>query len=73
VTSRAYVPPKMQGTANVTAGAYLSGQVNTNDQTQRGNMVIMKVRDKTLEIYSESNDFAKDFNDVVLGSLTFVP
>jgi hypothetical protein len=73
LTSRAYIPPKMQGAANVTAGVYLSGQINSNDQTQRGNMVVLKVRDKTLEIYSESNTFADDFNKTILGSLVFNP
>ena len=72
-TAKAYMPPKLQGVANVVAGTYLTGQVNNQDQTQRGNMVIMKVRDKTLEIYSESTTFAADFNNTVLGSLTFVP
>jgi hypothetical protein len=73
LTAKAYVPPKMQGAANVTAGTYLSGQINPQDQTQIGNMVIIKVRDKTLEIYSESAAFADDFNNTVLSSLTFVP
>jgi hypothetical protein len=73
ITAKAYVPPKMQGTANVTAGTYLSGQVNPSDPTQRGNMVVLKVRDKTLEIYTESNTYADDFNKTVLGSLTFAP
>lgn len=73
VTAKAYVPPKMQGAANVTAGTYLSGQINSQDQTQQGNMVVIKVRDKTLEIYSESAAYANDFNNIVLASLTFVP
>ena len=73
VTARAYVPPKMQGVTNVVAGTYLSGQINPQDQTQQGNMVIIKVRDKTLQIYSESNQFSSDFNNTVLASLTFVP
>lgn len=73
ITARAYVPPKLQGVANVTAGTYLTGQINDEDQTQRGTMVVMKVRDKTLQIYSESNSFAGDFNNIVLASLTFVP
>lgn len=72
-TAKAYVPPKMQGVANVTAGTYLSGRVNPQDQTQKGNMLIIKVRDKTLEIYSESANYANDFNNTVLGSLAFVP
>lgn len=73
VTARAYLPPKMQGVANVTAGTYLSGQINSQDQTQKGNMLIIKVRDKTLQISTESNNFSADFNDTVLGSLTFNP
>lgn len=73
VTARAYVPPKLQGAANVTAGTYLSGQVNDQDTSQLGNMVVLKVRDKTLKIYSESDTFANDFNNVVLASLTFAP
>jgi hypothetical protein len=73
VTSKAYVPPKLQGTANVAAGSYLSGQINSQDQTQNGNMLVMKVRDKTLEIYSESTTFAADFNNTVLSGLSFAP
>jgi hypothetical protein len=73
MTARAYVPPKLQGIANATAGTYLTGKINDQDQTQRGSMVVMKVRDKTLEIYSESDSFANDFNNIVLPSLTFVP
>jgi hypothetical protein len=36
-------------------------------------MVIIKVRDKTLEIYSESADYQDDFNNIVLASLSFAP
>jgi cytoskeletal protein RodZ len=72
-TSKAYVPPKMQGNPNVTSGLYLTGQINPSDQTQRGNMVIMKVRDKTLEISTQSLSYANDFNSIILSSLTFVP
>lgn len=73
VTAKAYVPPKMQGLANVLAGTYISGQINQQDQTQTGNMLIIGVRDKTLEIYSESNQFTDDFNNIVLASLSFKP
>jgi hypothetical protein len=73
VTAKAYVPPKLQGVANVTAGTYLSGQINNQDQTQRGSMVAIRVRDKTLEIYTESADFLSDFNNTILASLTFAP
>lgn len=71
--SKAYLPPKLKGVANVTAGVYLSGQVNSQDQTQKGYMVVIKVRDKTLEIYTESADYQNDFNNIVLASLSFAP
>lgn len=70
---KAYVPPKMQGAANVTAGSYLSGEINTQNQGQRGNMLVIKVRDKTLKVSTESPEFAADFNKIVLESLTFAP
>jgi hypothetical protein len=73
VTASAYIPPKMQGVPNVVAGTYVKGQINQQDQTQRGSLVIIKVRDKTLQIYSESSQFSSDFNNTVLASLTFVP
>lgn len=73
VTSKAYVPPKLAGAANVTPGVYLSGQINNSDPTQNGDMVIIKVRDKTLQIYTESQDFKDDFNNVILAGLAFAP
>lgn len=66
----AYVPPKMVGIANVQPGTRLDGALG-RDIT--GSMVIIKVRDKTLQIYTQSNDYLKDFNETVLASLTFAP
>jgi hypothetical protein len=51
----------------------MSGQVNNQDQTQRGTLLAIKVRDKTLQIYTEAADFSKDFNNTVLATLTFAP
>ncbi|HET7827754.1 MAG TPA: hypothetical protein VFK97_02720 [Candidatus Saccharimonadales bacterium] len=73
VTARAYVPPKLNGVANVQAGSLLSGTINPGAQTQHGAMLVIKVRDKTLEISTESNDFLNDFNNIVLASLSFAP
>ncbi len=73
LTAKAYVPPKLNGIPNVTAGTYLSGQVNPSDPTQNGNMLVIKVRDKTLKVYTESQEFQSDFNNTVLASLTFAP
>ncbi len=73
ITARAYVPPKLTKVNNITAGTYFSGQINQQDQTQRGYMVVIKVRDKTLEISTQSSDFLSDFNNTILASLTFAP
>lgn len=70
VKASAYVPPKMVGVSNVQPGTRLDGALN---QDTTGSMVVIKVRDKTLEIYTQSNDFLKDFNDIILASLTFAP
>lgn len=73
ITSKAYVPPKLKGVPNVTPGLYLTGHINPQDQTQSGSMVVIKVRDKTLEVYTESADYQSDFDNIVLAGLTFAP
>lgn len=75
VSAAAYVPPKMKTVANVQVGTLFSGSINANqDGTyQQGQMMVIKVRDKTLKIYTESNDYAADFTGTILPSLTFVP
>jgi hypothetical protein len=72
-TARAYLPPKLNGVANVQPGTMFSGQVNVQDQTQNGTLLAIKVRDKTLEISTQSSDYLNDFNNTVLPSLTFAP
>ena len=66
----AYVPPKMKGVTNVQTGTRFDGELSQNIS---GSMVVIKVRDKTLKIYTQSPSFAGDFNNVVLKSLTFAP
>lgn len=39
--------------------------------TINGSVVIFKVRDKTLRLYVDSQDYVKDFNDTILASLRF--
>jgi hypothetical protein len=70
----AYVPPKMVGVANVQPGTKFDGVVSQNQTgPHTGSMVIVQVRDKTLKIYTESNNFLPDYNNIVLPSLTYVP
>ncbi|HET6863684.1 MAG TPA: hypothetical protein VFH37_00560 [Candidatus Saccharimonadales bacterium] len=73
VTAKVYVPPKLNGVNNVTPGTLLSGTINNQDQTQHGTMLVIKVRDKTLQLSTQSNDYLNDFNSIVLSSLTFSP
>ena len=70
VKASAYIPPKMVGVTNVQPGTRLDGAL---DSDTTGSMVIIKVRDKTLQVYTQSNDFLNDFSNVVLPSLTFAP
>ncbi len=73
VTAKAYMPPRMQGVANAVPGTYFSGQINPQDKTQNGAMLVIRVRDKTLEIYTQSTQFISDFNNIILASLKFLP
>ncbi|HET9721661.1 MAG TPA: hypothetical protein VFP32_01375 [Candidatus Saccharimonadales bacterium] len=73
VAAQAYLPPKLKNVTNAVPGTLFSGHVNLGDSTQNGELLVIKVRDKTLEVYTESNDYLNDFNNAVLSSLSFVP
>lgn len=74
VRAVAYVPPKMNGKANVLPGTRLNGAINQSQRIpQQGSMVVVQVRDKTLKISTQSTDYLSDFNNIVLASLSFVP
>ncbi len=66
----AYVPPRMVKVSGVQTGTKLVGAI---EQGIKGSVVLIKVRDKTLKIYTESPKFFKDFNNIVLSTLTFTP
>lgn len=68
-----YLPPKMQSVTNATAGMLLTGPISSENPSAKGTLVILKVRDKTLKLYTESTSFNGDFNNIVLPSLTFAP
>ena len=51
-------------------GVRVDGQIEPN---KNGSMVILPVRDKTLEIYTESNQFLGDFNNSILPNFSFSP
>lgn len=75
VRSVAYIPPKLKDATNAQAGVKLTGTIGRgSDGTNRqGEMVILKVRDKTLQIYTETQAGIPDLENIVLPSLSFVP
>lgn len=51
-------------------GVRISGEIATNIQ---GTMVLLPLRDKTLKVWTEANQFLKDFDNHVMSNLTFSP
>lgn len=51
-------------------GIRVDGQVYKDFQ---GALVMFPLRDKTLTIWTENNDFIKDFNDIIIANLEFSP
>lgn len=51
-------------------GARVEGEIEAG---QKAGMVLFPVRDKTLKIYTQSDQFLGDFNNTILPNLVFVP
>jgi len=66
ITATAYSLPKVPGVV----GLKVDGEFASN---VTGSMVILPMRDKTLQIYSESTQYLNDFNSIILPNVTFVP
>lgn len=75
VTAKAYVPPKMVNISNVSTGTRLDGAISKDNQGKDkiGSMLIIKVRDKTLKLYTESTAFSSDYENIILATLTYIP
>lgn len=61
-----YKAPKVPGVL----GSRIDGEINNG---QQDSMVLFPVRDKTLKISTESQQFLDDFNNIILANLNFVP
>lgn len=57
-------------TVNGFTGNRLDGKFSKDVE---GSMVVFKVRDKTLRVYTESPTFRDDFNDIILKTFSFNP
>lgn len=51
-------------------GAMVTGAVQSNKQ---GTMILLPLRDKTLEIWTEAKQFENDFNNIILPNFSFQP
>lgn len=56
-------------TAGGEVGLKVAGQISSN--IKDGEMVVMKIRDQTLELYTQSPTYKSDFETIVLPSLNF--
>ncbi len=66
VTVSAYAPKNVSGVS----GSRVDGEINTG---QKDSMVVLPLRDKTIKISTESQEFVKDFDTIILANLKFVP
>ncbi len=67
VTISPYSLPKM---GDDIVGVRIDGEINAG---QQDSMVLFPLRDKTIEISTESAQFLSDFDTIVLANLTFTP
>lgn len=51
-------------------GAKVEGQIKP---TKQGTMIVLPLRNMTLEVWTESNAFKADLENIILKNLTFVP
>jgi hypothetical protein len=75
IKASAYIPPLLKDKPSAQVGTKLVGAVSMDEKggNRDGEMVVIKIRDKTLKIYTESPQFTKDFEKIILASLTFEP
>lgn len=66
VTLTAYNPLKQKSVV----GVRVDGEVNVG---QKDHMIILPLRDKTIEISTESDQFKNDFDKIILETLNFTP
>jgi cytoskeletal protein RodZ len=66
VTIKPYKAPKVPDVL----GSRVDGEINAG---QKDSMVLFPVRDKTLKIWTESDQFDGDLENIILANLSFVP
>jgi len=66
ITVKAYELPKVPDVI----GARIDGQI---DRKKQGTLIILPVRNMTLRVWTESNDFKPDLDNIILPNLSFSP
>lgn len=66
LTAKAYSLPKVPGVV----GIRFDGQIEPG---KSASLIILPLRDKTIKIVSESPEYFKDFNNIILPNLVFSP
>lgn len=61
-----YAVPKVPSVV----GVRITGDIGSN---KRGSAILIPLRDKTLKVSTEIDQFAGDFNNIILPNLTFIP
>lgn len=69
-TGKIKVTPYKSDKVPSVIGVRLDGEVSTGKQ---GSMVIVPLRDKTLQVWTDSPQFVPDFNTIILPNMVFVP
>lgn len=67
VTINAYRP---ESVPNARAGYRIDGEIL---QKRQGSLVLIPVRDKTVKIWTEQQDFINDLDSIILANLSFIP
>lgn len=67
---RAKVSPFRLSKVPTILGSRIDGEIKSQKQ---GAMILIPLRDKTLKIWTESNQFINDFNNLILPNVNFIP
>jgi hypothetical protein len=69
-TGRGTIAPYALPKVPSVVGSRVDGSITPQKQ---GSMIILPVRDKTLEVWTESTSFLDDFNKNILPNMSFSP
>lgn len=67
---KATAKPYVAANVNGSVGIRIDGEIGSNKQ---GTLILIKLRDKTLKLWTEADQYKKDFTENVLANLTFSP